>query len=53
MIIKSMSRKTVSFKQLLTYINKENAGQMYDIHQISMVKTKPNSWKSLRAMLNF
>ncbi|MGH1407483.1 MAG: relaxase/mobilization nuclease domain-containing protein [Rhodomicrobiaceae bacterium] len=32
MIIKSMSRKTVSFKQLLTYINKENAGQMYDIH---------------------
>jgi len=32
MIIKSMSRKTVSIKQLLTYINKENAGQMYDIH---------------------
>lgn len=32
MIIKSMSRKTVSFQQLLTYINKENAGQMFDIH---------------------
>lgn len=32
MIIKSMSRKTVSFQQLLTYINKENAGQMFNIH---------------------
>jgi hypothetical protein len=31
MIIKSMTRKTVSFKQLLTYINKENAGQMHNI----------------------
>ncbi len=31
MIIKSMTRKTVTFKQLLTYINKENAGQMHNI----------------------